>query len=95
MKMIRSSPDATPSSAFKNPEKVTEDWYLAEHQYISTACTMKWRGAPILASLHALVKRCINVLDQHKAALWSVGEEMIELIIGKTPFGEIKYADII
>jgi len=60
-----------------------------------TACTRKWRGAPILAGLHALVKRCINVLDENKATLWYVGEKMIEFVIGKTPLGEIEHADII
>lgn len=91
---MRSSPDATPSSALRKPEKVTDDWYLAAQ------CKMCGHGRdedilPIFASLHSFVEGGVNVLDEYKTAVRDVGKEVDELVVGESSFREVQQADVV
>ena len=52
-------------------------------------------SSPVLARLHALVEGRVDVLDQDKAAVNRVGEQMVELVVAEAALREIEQADVV
>lgn len=50
---------------------------------------------PVFARLHALVKRCIDVLDENNAPFGRIRHQVVELVIGQATLGKIQQAYVV
>ena len=97
---IRSSPDVTPSKALRNPENVTDDWYLVQNlSVVRTVLRSSHRverpyDVPILTHLYSSVKRSVDVFHQNDRPARCLREQQRKLIIGHSTQGQVDEVDI-
>lgn len=93
--MIRSSPDATPSSALRNPENVTDDLYLGHNAVSPYLITRAELDPPVFRSLYTFVEGSINVLNEYNAPLGRIRQQVDQLVIGESSLGQVHEADVV
>lgn len=52
-------------------------------------------SVPSLATLGSAAEGCVNVFQENNAALRSVGEKVVELVVRQAAFGEVEDADVV
>lgn len=84
MNTMRSSPEATPSSALRKPENVTDDWYLIVWRKMHHG--RRKDVLPIFTGLHSFVEGGVDVFDEYETAFRGVGKQVDEFIVGESSF---------